>query len=321
MKSLLNRYRTGIIFTFLITLTGCGIILEPEEAPPPPKNIKPSAIIASMEVPTGTALLLDGSKSFDPEGNSLSYSWTLLSKPTGSKTVLKDPSSASTSLNLDEPGKYCVQLIVKDWQLNSAPMIFKIYALPVSTSKIPDTGQQCYDNSGVKIDCPSPGEEFYGQDGSYRYQNSPSYTKLDSSGKKLPYSAKSWVMVKDNVTGLIWEVKANCESEESINSKLDEYTWQGAQDEFIAKLNAQNFGGYSDWRLPTVNELAYLIYHRKKDIYIDTDYFPNTMPSYWTSTPNSWNTYGAWHVSFKGNYINTYNKSSWKSVRAVRGGK
>lgn len=34
-----------------------------------------------------------------------------------------------------------------------------------------------------------------------------SYTKLDGSGNALPVSATSWVMVRDNVTGLIWEVK------------------------------------------------------------------------------------------------------------------
>jgi hypothetical protein len=32
-----------------------------------------------------------------------------------------------------------------------------------------------------------------------------SYTKLDGSGNVLSGSATSWVMVRDNVTGLIWD--------------------------------------------------------------------------------------------------------------------
>ena len=41
-----------------------------------------------------------------------------------------------------------------------------------------------------------------------------SYTKLDSNGKPLPdqtvdYATTPWACVKDNVTGLIWEVKTD----------------------------------------------------------------------------------------------------------------
>jgi len=76
---------------------------------------------------------------------------------------------------------------------------------------IPDTGQtKCYDNS-KEIPCPKSGEDFYGQDGNYII-NPPSYTKLDAKGKPLTDNASSWVMVKDNVTGLIWEDKTNDDS-------------------------------------------------------------------------------------------------------------
>ena len=67
---------------------------------------------------------------------------------------------------------------------------------------IPDTGQtKCYNNGGG-ITCPSPGEPFYGQDAQYS-TNPQSYTKLDENGDDLPFSATEWVMVQDNVTGLV----------------------------------------------------------------------------------------------------------------------
>ena len=73
-----------------------------------------------------------------------------------------------------------------------------------STFAVPDTGQiECYDTNG----CPAPGEPFYGQDA--QYTGPRSYTKLNNDGNSLPSNASSWAMVRDNVTGLIWEVKQN----------------------------------------------------------------------------------------------------------------
>ena len=88
---------------------------------------------------------------------------------------------------------------------------------------IPDTGQtKCYDDFGNEIDpCPSPGQPFYGQDGSYNI-NPQSYTKLDENANDLPDEATEWAMVRDNVTGLIWEVKTD---DSSIHDRDNEYNW------------------------------------------------------------------------------------------------
>ena len=145
------------------------------------------------------------------------------------------------------------------------------------------------------ITCPEQGEPFYGQDAQYD-TNTQSYKKLDENGNDLPYSATSWVMVRDNVTGLIWEVKTD---DGSIHDKDNAYDWYDAQDVFIAKLNNDNFGGYSDWRLPTVIELSFIRNLDTLEPAINTDYFPNTMSSDYCSSTSSANTPGsAWHVHF-----------------------
>jgi surface antigen len=138
-----------------------------------------------------------------------------------------------------------------------------------SSSSVPDTGQtKCYDVAGNVITCPSPGQPLYGQDANYTI-NPPSYTKLDSSGKAMSDSATSWSMVKDNVTGLIWENKT---VDGTIHDKNKTFTWYDSNpatnggyagtpgdgtdtEDFIRTLNSAHFGGYSDWRLPTMNEL------------------------------------------------------------------
>ena len=46
---------------------------------------------------------------------------------------------------------------------------------------------------------------IFGQDAQYDIGRR-SFTKLDINGQDLPDMAVSWSMVRDNVTGLIWEL-------------------------------------------------------------------------------------------------------------------
>ena len=182
-----------------------------------------------------------------------------------------------------------------------------LFAADVWAMPVPDTGQtKCYDVAGNVITCPSPGQALYGQDGNYTI-NPMSYTKLDSSGNDLPVSATSWVMVKDNVTGLVWEMKTNKDGVKNYDDPHDAdntYTWYDSNpatnggyagtpgddtdtEDFIKVLNDAKSGGYSDWRLPTIKELAYIINYSiaSPGPTIETRYFPNTQPSvYWSST-------------------------------------
>ncbi len=207
---------------------------------------------------------------------------------------------------------------------------------------VPDTGQtKCYDNDG-EIPCPSPGEDFYGQDASYTI-NPMSFTKLDSNGNALPNSASSWAMVRDNVTGLIWEVKRNKDGVKNYDDPHDAdntYTWYDSNPEtnggyagtpgngtdtqdFINALNKAHFGGYSDWRMPTLKELDSIV-----DLSIpypgpciNTAYFPNTRASwYWSSTTDAYFTDSAWVVNFDYGYDGSSNLNVRLYVRAVRGG-
>jgi hypothetical protein len=196
---------------------------------------------------------------------------------------------------------------------------------PAPTGKIPDTGQMtCYDDVGNTIPCPPPGQPFYGQDANYSI-NPQSYTKIDDNGNDLPDSAASWAMVRDNVTGLIWENKTD---DGSIHDKDNYYTWYQVQGSFIAQLNAQNFGGHNDWRLPTVMELSMLVNAGRIDPAINTSYLQNTMPPlYWSSTidAGAGNPDVAWMVNFYygdvyASYVYDDYGSHSQYVRAVRGG-
>ena len=72
-------------------------------------------------VQLGMPTLLDGSGSFDSDGDPLTYRWEILSKPDSSVATLNNPTSVSPSIEFDVLGDYVIQLIVNDGTINSAP--------------------------------------------------------------------------------------------------------------------------------------------------------------------------------------------------------
>jgi hypothetical protein len=87
-----------------------------------------------------------------------------------------------------------------------------------------------YNDEG-KINEPSAGEPFYGQDGHY-IKNVPSYTDNNNG------------TVTDNITGLIWQA--------DMGEKI-------SFDDGKIKADTLTLGGHTDWRVPTIKELYSLI--------------------------------------------------------------
>jgi hypothetical protein len=222
-------------------------------------------------------------------------------------------------------------------------LVFLTMVLPlvlcssVFSGSVPDTGQtRCYDGT-QRIPCPLEGEPFYGQDA--QYVKARSYTKLGQGGAVLSETAGSWLMVKDNVTGLVWEVKGAKDGTKDYNNANDAdntYTWYDPNfaeypgtpgdgtdtQDFIDKLNASAYGGFSNWRMPTVKELTTLVDRGRTSYpYINTVYFPTTQANwYWTSSSYGGGSSNAWYVLFNGGGMDGRNKFESRYVQAVRSG-
>ena len=57
---------------------------------------------------------LSGAGSTDPDSDSLTYVWSLTSRPSGSNAALSSPSVIAPTFVADASGTYTVQLVVND---------------------------------------------------------------------------------------------------------------------------------------------------------------------------------------------------------------
>lgn len=95
-------------------------------------NRPPVAVITPLQAPVfvGSSVTLDGSSSTDPDGNPLSYSWTLSNRPAGSQATLSGTTS-TVPFTPDVTGNYSVQLTVNDGSLsNSTTLTFSTVNRP-----------------------------------------------------------------------------------------------------------------------------------------------------------------------------------------------
>lgn len=239
-----------------------------------------------------TEVNIDGSQSIVANNTSLVCKW--LQIPNAAPTVvLSDYNSCQSTFispDIDVPTDVIFELTVNDASIDT----LTITVMPRLIGVINDTGiTKCYSNSLI-IDCddaiyPSQDAEF-GRDsiatiidktGASQFNTIDSfdYTKLDSNGGELSNdTAITPSCIRDNVTGLIWQIKENSTTAEY------KYTWfypdgsTGGNDgvvgnangtcpsttdcgleTYVQEVNAKVYCGATNWRVPNFLELQSLV--------------------------------------------------------------
>ena len=202
------------------------------------------------------------------------------SEPDNDITDPTDDSDTGTDTNDDDP-----EIIIP--------------GIPVVFGNICTGETKCYDET-AEITCPDEGETFFGQDAQYAKKN-----KCKPQSFQIKTVSNQNVVIDKN-TGLIWQ--------QSIPK--EKYKWEDAVD-YCKNLT---YAGYSDWRLPTPQELLTIVDNSKHDPAINTTYFPNTPSSSFFVQSNGPDTSeNAWRVHFS--YGDVYDDrfvGHYRYVRCVR---
>ncbi len=245
-----------------------------------------------------------------------------------------------------------------------SPVLMTITITDSNAAALNDTGiSACGNASANDMNCPQsdyPGQDAeYGRDVTHNDDSDGhagfSYTKRDADGNPLAdqsvaYATQPWSCVKDNVTGLIWEVKT---SDGGLRNNVNTYTWYNPADtenggsagtanggscsggidcdtqSYKNEVNRLGLCGAADWRVPGSHELSSLV--DSSIAYpgptLDTAYFVNTpvensspFNRYWSASPYAGYSDGAWYVDFRNGRVYDSSKRSTFHVRLVRGG-
>ena len=161
------------------------------------------------------------------------------------------------------------------------------------------TGQTtCYDSTGTVIACTNTGQDGDLQKGVA--WPSPRFTNADGT---TPISGE---VVVDQLTGLMWSRTTGtgpgaCKPYQSM-------FWPNALDQ-VTCLNANSYLGYTDWRLPNVNELRSLINREEvnSNVWLNNQGFNlNYLAQYWSSTTYEVTTSSAWSVDMRYGVVDYY---------------
>ncbi|WP_199233571.1 PKD domain-containing protein, partial [Limnohabitans sp. WS1] len=94
----------------------------------------------AQNITTGNLVTLNGSNSSDANGDALTYSWSLTSKPVGSTAILSSATSAMPTFTADVAGAYVASVVVNDGKVSSTVSIVTVNATVANAAPVANAG-------------------------------------------------------------------------------------------------------------------------------------------------------------------------------------
>ena len=154
------------------------------------------------------------------------------------------------------------------------------------------------------------------------------FTKFGNDGSTLTIQDGTWAVggseaagtrwscVRDNVTGLVWEMKT--EANAGIHATNAKVKWAD-RNVLADATNTEALCGIQTWRVPTVVELATIVNANRLNPALDTNRFPNGAGSHWASVPVAGDAANGWVVNFFAGIPILKAKSASMAQRLVSG--
>lgn len=315
--SSITSYQIQLVVTDNYGLTGSNTII-----------IKVDSAVAEIVANAGEDQTVDEFKRVFVDGSTsnssisdITCAWSIPALPS---LEFEDASSCKTSFvapDVDAITALSVLLTVSDNDGNEATDTVIITVNPRNLGLLHDTGvTECYDGSAV-IDCGSDtfpmqdgdtGRDTVEQDKGGAGQRHFDFTKLDKNGDEIKNTDQVVSCVRDNFTGLVWEVKepSSVPRFGSLRSVDNYYSFDAelaplascpdddncGVDNYITAVNELPYCGGANWRLPTFMELHNIMDYFDVDdsSLLDREFFPYTPDTaelghkyYWVSEENA----------------------------------
>ena len=214
--------------------------------------------------------------------------------------LLEDPVESPVVVNDLDPAFAYHIVVFTDPDTIDAETVARPASSPLNSTGI----DWCASLDKNWLDCPVDNTALSGQDGEHgfhieagqtqtdaafaRIGDGPKpfdFTKLDDFGNELPFSAESWACVRDNRTGLVWEVKSS--DPNHLHYSGHSYSWYSTShsnggvsgtadggectgsacdsESFVIAARNDYRCAINDWRLPSPAELASIMDYNQNE--------------------------------------------------------
>jgi hypothetical protein len=153
----------------LVVIDCLGMASEPDTVIISTQDTAPVAHAGSGQSirEAGTRVTLDGSRSYDPDGDTLTYQWVFISRPAESAASLEDVRTANPAFVADVPGDYRICLTVTDGQSHRASDTVSVSFGNVRP--VANAGKSMAVKVGDTVTLPGDGTDANGDVLSYRW--------------------------------------------------------------------------------------------------------------------------------------------------------